>query len=184
MVNEKAYDVKTENVVVSTDIGGRLDLEDLQAKVVGVYAPGGFPGLVFRLIEPRSATLIFETGKMVCTGTKSPEEAREAVYKIVERMKEARFEIPRRPEVEVQNIVASADFKREIDLVDSFKFLEHTMYEPEQFPGLVYRMNEPKVVMLLFASGKAVITGAKREEDVYSAAEKLYRKLEDNGLFY
>jgi transcription initiation factor TFIID TATA-box-binding protein len=71
-----------------------------------------------------------------------------------------------------------------IDLEKSAYTLGRTMYEPEQFPGLIYRMDEPKVVILLFASGKLVCTGAKREEDVYEAVNKLHQRLEDENLMY
>jgi len=62
--------------------------------------------------------------------------------------------------------------------------MDNVMYEPEQFPGLIYRMKEPKVVMLLFASGKLVCTGAKHEDMVREAVEKLHGILEEEVLLY
>ncbi|MGB9842229.1 MAG: TATA box-binding protein, partial [Candidatus Bathyarchaeales archaeon] len=82
------------------------------------------------------------------------------------------------------NIVASAGLGGMIDLEKAAYTLGKTMYEPEQFPGLIYRMDEPKVVILLFASGKLVCTGAKREQDVYDAVQKLHALLEEKKLIF
>jgi transcription initiation factor TFIID TATA-box-binding protein len=89
-----------------------------------------------------------------------------------------------KPEIQIQNIVASASLGGKVDLERSAFSLGRTMYEPEQFPGLIYRMDDPKVVILLFASGKLVCTGAKKEEEVYRAVNKLHSKLEDEDLIY
>ncbi|MCJ7614580.1 TATA box-binding protein, partial [Candidatus Bathyarchaeota archaeon] len=69
-----------------------------------------------------------------------------------------------------------------IELEDCAYNLEKTMYEPEQFPGLIYRMDDPKVVILIFASGKIVCTGATKEEDVYKAVAKLHKQLKEKEL--
>ncbi|RLI34275.1 TATA box-binding protein, partial [Candidatus Bathyarchaeota archaeon] len=84
----------------------------------------------------------------------------------------------------IQNIVASANLGGMIDLEKAAYTLGRTMYEPEQFPGLIYRMDDPKVVILLFASGKLVCTGAKKESEVYEAVKKLHERLEREGLIY
>jgi transcription initiation factor TFIID TATA-box-binding protein len=148
------------------------------------YRPEQFPGLVFRLKRPKTATLIFNSGKMVCTGAKSEKEARRAVKKVIKELKKSGIIIIGKPELKIQNIVASANLSGLIDLERSAYSLGRTMYEPEQFPGLIYRMDEPKVVILLFASGKLVCTGAKKEEDVYEAVTKLHKKLEEEDLIY
>ena len=148
------------------------------------YRPEQFPGLVFRLKRPKTATLIFNSGKMVCTGAKSEKEARRAVMKIIKELKKGGIIIISKPELKIQNIVASASLGGTIDLEKAAFELGKTMYEPEQFPGLIYRMGEPKVVILLFASGKLVCTGAKREQDVYEAVNKLHEILEEKELIY
>jgi len=148
------------------------------------YRPEQFPGLVFRLKKPKTATLIFNSGKMVCTGAKSEKEARGAVMKVIRELKKNGIVIISKPELKIQNIVASANLGGMIDLEKSAFTLGKTMYEPEQFPGLIYRMAVPKVVILLFASGKLVCTGAKQEEDVYRAVEKLHKRLEAEELIY
>jgi len=148
------------------------------------YRPEQFPGLVFRLKKPKTATLIFNSGKMVCTGAKSEKEARRAVIKVVKELRKSGIIIIGKPKLKIQNIVASAGLGGNIDLEKATYSLGKTMYEPEQFPGLIYRMAEPKVVILLFASGKLVCTGAKHEEDVYQAVNILHQRLEDQELIY
>ncbi len=177
--------VKIENVVASATLNQRIDLKAVVKSYPGVeYRPEQFPGLVFRLKRPKTATLIFNSGKMVCTGAKSEKEARGAVMKVIRELKKSGIVIIGKPELKIQNIVASANLGGMIDLEKSAFTLGKTMYEPEQFPGLIFRMDDPKVVILLFASGKLVCTGAKKEEDVYKAVEKLHKRLEDEELIY
>lgn len=121
---------------------------------------------------------------MVCTGAKSEKESKRAVMKVVRELKKSGIIIVGKPEIKIQNIVASANLAGLIDLERSAYSLGRTMYEPEQFPGLIYRMDIPKVVILLFASGKLVCTGAKKEENVYEAVTKLHETLELEDLIY
>ena len=139
---------------------------------------------MFRLKRPKTATLIFNSGKMVCTGAKSEKEARRAVKKVIKELKKGGIIIISKPELKIQNIVASANLHGQIDLEKAAYSLGKTMYEPEQFPGLIYRMAVPKVVILLFASGKLVCTGAKKEEAVYEAVHKLHGDLEEQELIF
>jgi transcription initiation factor TFIID TATA-box-binding protein len=177
--------VNIENVVASATLKQRVDLNAVVKGYPGVeYRPEQFPGLVFRLKRPKTATLIFNSGKMVCTGAKSEKEARRAVMKVIKELKTSGIIIISKPELKIQNIVASAGLGGTIDLEKSAYDLGRTMYEPEQFPGLIYRMDDPKVVILLFASGKLVCTGAKREDDVYIAVYKLHQRLEDKKLIF
>jgi transcription initiation factor TFIID TATA-box-binding protein len=177
--------INIENVVASATLHQKVDLNAVVKGYPGVeYRPEQFPGLVFRLKRPKTATLIFNSGKMVCTGAKSEKEARRAVMKVIKELKKSGIIIIGKPELKIQNIVASANLFGMIDLEKSAYTLGKTMYEPEQFPGLIYRMAEPKVVILLFASGKLVCTGAKQEQDVYDAVEKLHHRLEDQDLIY
>ena len=104
--------------------------------------------------------------------------------RVIKELKKSGIIIISKPELKIQNIVASASLGGMIDLEKAAYSLEKTMYEPEQFPGLIYRMPVPKVVILLFASGKLVCTGAKREGDVYEAVGKLHQELEDKELIF
>lgn len=177
--------ISIENVVASATLNQRIDLNAIVKGYPGVeFRPEQFPGLVFRLKRPKTATLIFNSGKMVCTGAKSEKEARRAVMKVVKELKTSGIIIISKPELKIQNIVASANLGGVIDLEKSTYELSKTMYEPEQFPGLIYRMGEPKVVILLFASGKLVCTGAKKEEDVFEAVSKLHVELEEKELIF
>lgn len=175
--------VNIENVVASATLKQTIDLNSVVKAFPSVeYKPEQFPGLVFRLKKPKTATLIFHSGKMVCTGAKSARLVHKAVRKVVQELKDNGILIVGKVEITVQNIVASASVGGRIDLERTVYALSHTMYEPEQFPGLIYRMAVPKVVILLFASGKLVCTGAKKEEDVYEAVTKLHIRLEVENL--
>ncbi|RLE50130.1 MAG: TATA-box-binding protein [Candidatus Methanomethylicota archaeon] len=177
--------VKIENVVASVTLNQSIDLDVIANNVPGVeYNPEQFPGLVYRVSKPRTATLIFSSGKMVCTGAKSEKDVHSAVKKIIKSLKERGIVIIGTPEIEIQNIVASANLNAEVNLEKAAMLLENVMYEPEQFPGLIYRMSDPKVVLLIFSSGKMVCTGAKREEQVYEAVNKIYNKLKELGVLY
>ena len=177
--------ISIENVVASASLDQKIDLLAIMKVFRNVeYRPKQFPGLVFRLTRPKTATLIFGSGKMVCTGAKSEKMAKRAVNKVVRELKNNGIIILGKPKIVIQNIVASANLHGKIDLETAADIMENVMYEPEQFPGLIYRMGDPKVVMLLFASGKLVCTGAKHEDMVKEAVEKLHEILQDYDLIY
>jgi len=177
--------IRIENVVASATLNQKFDLNAIVKGNPEVeYNPEKFPGLVFRIKRPKTAILIFSTGKMVCTGARSEKEAKRAVKKVVRELKKSGIIIPGKPEIKIVNMVASANLLGRIELEEATYSLDRTMYEPEQFPGLIYRMDEPKVVILLFATGKLVCTGATKEEDVYKAVAKLHKNLEEKELIY
>jgi len=178
-------EITVENVVASASLDQKIDLLAIIKVFRNVeYRPKQFPGLVFRLRRPKTATLIFGSGKMVCTGAKSEKMARSAVNKVVRQLKNNGIIILNRPKIEIQNMVASANLQKRIDLETAADILDNVMYEPEQFPGLIYRMRDPKTVLLLFASGKLVCTGAKSEEMVHESVNKIHELLDDYDLFY
>ncbi|WP_019178304.1 TATA-box-binding protein [Methanomassiliicoccus luminyensis] len=177
--------IKIENVVASTSLGEELDLQAIALALEGAeYEPEQFPGLIYRLKEPKTATLLFRSGKVVCTGAKSLENVKVAINKVAKQIEKAGIKIRDEPKVEVQNIVASSDLGQEINLnaIAISLGLERVEYEPEQFPGLVYRLDEPKVVVLLFGSGKLVCTGARKPHDVEAAVTKITVELKSAGL--
>jgi transcription initiation factor TFIID TATA-box-binding protein len=185
MSKTSPYDVKIQNIVASAALDQKINLLDIMKVFRNVeYRPKQFPGLVFRLKRPKTATLIFSSGKMVCTGAKSEKEARSAVMKVVRELKTNGIIILGKPKIVIQNIVASANLHGKIDIETAADVMDNVMYEPEQFPGAIYRMTEPKVVLLVFASGKLVITGAKREEQVQEAVEKIRALLIDYDLLF
>ena len=171
------------NVVASATIDQRLDLKDITKKFPDVeWNPDQFPGAVFRLKNPRTATLLFRTGKMVCTGAKSEELARKAVKTVVQKLRKGKIKIKNEATVTIQNIVASINLRGRVHLEQAARRLPRSMYEPEQFPGLIHRMLDPKTVILIFSSGKLVCTGGKTEKEVYRSVNQLHNLLEEKDL--
>jgi transcription initiation factor TFIID TATA-box-binding protein len=174
------------NVVASTKLAEAFDLLKIEAELEGAeYNKKKFPGLVYRVRGPKAAFLIFTSGKIVCTGAKNVEDVRTVIINLAKTLKSIGFEkINLEPEIHVQNIVASADLKTRLNInaIDLGLGLENVEYEPEQFPGLVYRIKQPKVVVLIFSSGKLVITGGKSPEDCEEGARIVRMQLENKGL--
>jgi transcription initiation factor TFIID TATA-box-binding protein len=173
--------IEIKNVVASGDLKQQLDLDTILKFSQGVaYRPQEFPGIIYRLKKPRTSVLIFNSGKIICTGAKSEREAKKAIIKIVEALKQNGLLILNQPKIEIQNIVATGELSGKIDLEKTAFILEKTIYEPDQFPALIYRMEKPEVSALLFASGKIVCAGAKNEEEAKFAitflSESLIRK--------
>jgi len=175
-----SWSFKIENVVSTVKISQSFNLEDLKSKLENAeYNKSKFPGLVYRNKDPKAVFLLFNSGKVVCTGSKSIEDAKNASKKLIQELIKQGIDIDSSNEIIVQNIVASADLKSVLNLNSvALGFgMENIEYEPEQFPGLVYRMKEPKVVILLFGSGKMVITGGKSPIDCEKAFKSIKEKL-------
>ncbi len=177
--------VTIQNVVATGTMNQEIDLNAVIKNCPSAeYHPERFPGLVLRLKRPRTATLIFNSGKIVCTGAKSEKESRKAIMKVAKELKKVGIIIIKKPSFKVVNIVASASLGGNVDLEKTVVAFDHAMYEPEQFPGLILRMHEPKVVILIFASGSLVVTGAKVEQNIYDAVHKLHKNLEEQNLIF
>jgi len=175
--------IEIVNVVASATIDQKLDLYDIQKKFPSVeYNPDQFPGAVFRLKNPKTATLLFSTGKMVCTGSKSEQMAKKAVKIVVQKLRKEGIKIKKDAVVTVQNIVSSINLGGRVHLEQAARTLPRSMYEPEQFPGVIHRMLDPKTVILIFSSGKLVCTGAKTEKDVFRSVNNLHSLLEEKDL--
>jgi len=184
---EKEPEIKVENVVASASLEHGIDLQAVvKAFPIVEYRPDVFPGLVFRTKRPRTANLVFRTGKMVCTGAKSEKEARRALKKVARKLKKTGMVIHGKLHIKIQNIVASVILGGKVDLEGFYEIGGKVdlggrmMYEPEQFPGVIYRMEDPRTVILIFSSGKLVCTGAKKEEEVNQAVIKLRQELDEN----
>lgn len=176
-----AESLKIENVVASTKLSDSLDLVSLAAQIPGAeYNKKRFPGVVLRMQEPKIAALVFGSGKVVLTGAKSIPSLAEGLDALVKLMRDLKVEINDNPTYSIQNIVTSADLGSRINLnkIAMSLTLDKIEYEPEQFPGLVYRLDDPKVVVLLFGSGKLIITGGKVSGDAERAVNKIYQDLE------
>ena len=181
---ESDLDYKIENVVatVSVELTEKIDLNQIARKHAEVeYNPERFPGLVMRIEKPRATILIFSTGKMVVTGLRKAVEAPRVVDKVVKNIRKAGIKVAN-PEITIQNIVASGDLHTNIDLNMAAIVMEYAMYEPEVFPGLIYRMQDPKTVFLIFSTGRIVCTGAKKKEIVRDAVLKLNQQVRELGV--
>ena len=171
-INEK--NIEVVNIVVSTSFEKDIPLEKLAATLSNTeYNPEQFPGLVIRNKEPKTSALIFSSGKVVCTGARSMQTVDESIKKIIQSLKRAGIEITVKPKIEVQNIVASGNVGMDLNLNVLAIKLHNTEYEPEQFPGLVFKLNTTKATFLLFSNGKIVCTGCKTEDEVDEALDKL-----------
>jgi len=175
---ETKRDIKVVNIVVSTSLMHDIPLEKMAATLSNTeYNPEQFPGLVIRIKEPKTSALIFSSGKVVCTGARSMDKVEESIKKIIKSLEKINVKITIKPEIKIQNIVASGSVGMDLNLNTLAMKLENTEYEPEQFPGLVYKLAAAKATFLLFSNGKVVCTGTKSEKEVHAALDKLIENL-------
>ena len=177
-------DIKIENIVAYAQIASSLDVEQIAEKLPEFnYNPDEFSGLTLKLDSPRSAILLLPNGKAICTGAKEIEDAKTAIQKTVDKLQKAKIKVKKKPKVETQNIVISTDLKKEMKLssISERLTLDKVDFEPKQFPGLIYRMDDIGALVLLFSSGKIVCTGANNLENAINAIEILKEKLTSIG---
>ncbi|KAK9845915.1 hypothetical protein WJX81_005852 [Elliptochloris bilobata] len=169
-----------QNIVATVNLDCELDLKSIALHARNAeYNPKRFAAVIMRIRDPKTTALIFKSGKMVCTGAKSEEAARVAARKYAKVVQRLGFPATFK-DFKVQNIVGSTDVRFPIRLEGlSYSHGLFCSYEPELFPGLIYRMKEPKVVLLIFVSGKVVLTGAKKREEIYAAFEAIYPVLQE-----
>jgi len=173
-----AKPMTVQNIVATTSLERDISLIKLAETLPNTeYNPEQFPGLVMRIKEPKSSALIFSSGKVVCTGAKSLEKVGDAIKEIIKNVEKIGVKINIKPEITVQNIVASGDVGLALNLNKLAIQLENTEYEPEQFPGLVYKLAGTKATFLLFGNGKIVCTGTRSEQLLKEAVEKLVENL-------
>lgn len=167
---------KIQNTMSTVFLGTRLDLKKITVKTRNSeYNPNRFSAVIMRIRQPKTTALIFQSGKMVCTGAKSTAQSKEAAKKFARIVKKLDFPVRFR-NFQIQNIVATVDVEFPIRL-EGLSLGEHQKYctyEPELFAGLVYKMAKPKVCLLIFVSGKIVLTGAKSMKDLFTAFENIY----------
>jgi transcription initiation factor TFIID TATA-box-binding protein len=171
--------VKVENIVSSITLGINIDIQKLSTEVSGIDNPKRFPGVIYRLTDPKLSMLIFRTGKVICSGARSKADIDRAVEQLLAKLKEGKIKVTEKPKVQIQNIVASASLNFRVNLDQLAMDCEDTEYEPEQFPGLIFRLAEPKTVMLIFKSGKMIVTGAKTVAQANTAAEMTREMLKE-----
>jgi len=165
-----------QNVVATVNLGCKLELNKIALAARNCeYNPKRFAAVIMRIREPKTTALIFSSGKMVCTGAKSEEQSRLAARKYARIVQKLGYDEVKFLDFKIQNIVGSCDVQFPIRLEGlAFAHGNFCSYEPELFPGLIYRMVKPKVVLLIFVSGKVVLTGAKVRDETYEAFENIY----------
>ena len=224
------------NVVASTRVAEELDLPDIAIQLNCEYEPEQFPGVVYRVVDPKLAILMFRSGRAVCTGGKNKDNIHTGIERMIGDLRKAGIETWELEdvEIEVQNMVATyalhypedydgtarmddnhtsvidieggiraatdeekeeedsrirgiregeplAAMPRRLNLNNLTFHLpfDKVEYEPEQFPGLIYRLDYPKVVCLIFGSGKMVITGARDKSEILEAVLFIQDELAD-----
>lgn len=175
---ESKKEVKIVNIVVSTSLEKDVPLEKMAATLPNTeYNPEQFPGLVLRIKDPKTSALVFSSGKVVCTGARTLAEVERSIQSIIRSLKKLNIYVTVKPEITVQNIVASGSIGMDLNLNILGVKLPNTEYEPEQFPGLVHKLKGTNATFLLFSNGKIVCTGTKTEQEVHDATDKLIENL-------
>jgi transcription initiation factor TFIID TATA-box-binding protein len=165
-----------QNVTITVNMQVKLDLKKIVLSARNAeYNPKRFAACVMRMRDPKCTSLVFGSGKMIVTGSRSVEDARQGARKFLRIIHKIGFAGAKLKELTVQNMVATCDIGFPIRLEGlNYNHTQFSSYEPELFPGLIYRLQVPKVVLLIFVSGKLVLTGAKSVEDLQRAFEKMY----------
>ncbi|MCX6742093.1 MAG: TATA-box-binding protein [Candidatus Pacearchaeota archaeon] len=168
--------LKIQNIVATASLGTKVPLVKLvRSQANTEYNPEQFPGLVLRIKNPKSAVLVFSSGNLVCTGTKSTAQVKQVILQVIKQLRKIGVKVTGVPKISVQNIVASGSINMALNLNELALTLENTEYEPEQFPGLVYKLNEPNATFLLFSNGKLVCTGTKNRAQLEDSMKKLIK---------
>ena len=179
-MSKKERDIKIVNIVAATSLEHDIPLIKLAEKLPNTeYNPEQFPGLVLRVKNPKSAVLVFSSGNLVCTGTKSIDQVKKVIDSVIKQLRRINVRITEKPKITVQNIVASGAINMPFNLNILALELPNTEYEPEQFPGLVYKLDEPTATFLLFSNGKLVCTGTKNRAQLNDSMKQLIKNTKE-----
>jgi transcription initiation factor TFIID TATA-box-binding protein len=175
----KKSNLKVQNIVATTSLGKPVSLTKLaRTQSNTTYNPEVFPGLILRIQKPKSAVLVFSSGKLVCTGTKSVSQVKEVINAVIkQQIARIGVRITEKPKIKVQNIVASGSINLTLNLNLLALQLENTVYEPEQFPGLIYKLEGSTATFLLFTNGKLVCTGTKNRQQLEESMRQLNKNI-------
>jgi transcription initiation factor TFIID TATA-box-binding protein len=172
--------LKVQNIVATTSLNVPVSLTKLARSQSNTeYNPETFPGLVLRIKKPKSAVLVFSSGNLVCTGTKSIGQVKQVIDSVIKQLRKINVKVKEKPKINVQNIVASGSINIMLNLNLLALKLENTEYEPEQFPGLVYKLAEPTATFLLFTNGKLVCTGTKNRKQLEESMRQLQKNVRE-----
>ena len=182
--------IKIRNVVASFSIAPvPLDLEKIhyafKKESIWDEATFNYGVVVLRVEKPKMSFLIYQTGKAICTGAKSIEDAENSAEYLVNRLREAGFDVKKTKEAKIQNIVATSDLGTEIDVEKFLRQISvvrdlHIVYEPEQFPAAIVKLplaQDLEATMLLFSSGKVICVGLKDVKSIHTSLEFLASNL-------
>ena len=176
----KKTSLKIQNIVATTSLGKDVPLTKLAKTIqTTTYNPETFPGLILRVKKPKSAVLVFASGNLVCTGTKSILQVKQVIEQLIKTLRKINVKVVGKPKITVQNIVASGSINIPLNLNFLALELENTEYEPEQFPGLVYKLVEPNATFLLFSNGKLVCTGTKNNQQLEDSMTQLIKRIRE-----
>ena len=175
-------DINIENIVVSAQIVESLDLDKLAEAIPdSEYNPEEVPTLIIHFEKPKTVVMLFSNGKVVFTGPKNMEEVDEITKMIDNKLNAIGIKVYKNPDIKIQNMVASTDLKKNLDLRSIANSIGNADYDPEHFPGLIYRTDDPKIVMLLFDSGKIICNGTESEE-ISTAIDEMTNELSSLGM--
>jgi len=154
------------NLVASSNLNATLDLYNLAISIPNIeYEPEQFPGAILKLKEPKVSMLLFKNGKVICSGASSEAQIAQAIRKaskLIHGIQKA-VKVQKSVKYQVVNLVATANLNQSLDLFQTAMKLDNVEYEPEQFPGAILRIADPKLTLLLFKNGKMICAGAKKE---------------------
>ena len=176
--------VKIENIVAYAQIADGFEIDDLAEMIPDFeYKPEEFKGLTLKLDYPKAAILIHSNGKVFCTGAKSIEDVESSIDRAIDKMKAVKISVKSKPKIEIQNIIASTNIEKELHLSSISKglIMEHVDYKPEEFPGLLYKIDYLGAIVIVFSSGRIVCTGTKTIDDASKAIELVKEKLSSIG---
>ena len=172
------------NLVASASLGGNLDLYTLAMSLPDIeYEPEQFPGAILKLKEPRVSMLLFKNGKVICSGASNENDIEAGIKKASKLINEIQpsIKVKRKVEYQIVNLVATAALNKTLDLFQTALSLDNVEYEPEQFPGAILRIAEPKITLLLFKNGKLICAGAKREKLLKEGLDKAAKMINNMG---
>ncbi len=170
------------NLVASSSLNTTLDLYNLAAAIPDVeYEPEQFPGAIFKVKEPKVSLLLFKNGKIIISGAANENDIKAGIRKATKLISEIQkdVKIARTPKYDIVNLVATSSLNKSVDLFQAAVTLDDIEYEPEQFPGAIIRLYNPKMTLLLFKNGKLICAGAKTEDDIKKSVSKVKKLLKD-----
>lgn len=187
ILHQAKNSLEIQNVVGTASIDAEIALKEVALDLKGAeYDHESFPGIVYSTNDGSATSLIYRSGKITTTGAQSVTGVEEATYDTIDALSQLGIDVGNdsRPNVTVQNVVSDTDLGEPLNLeAIAIGFgLENIEYEPEQFPGLLYRLDDPPVMFLLFGTGKLVIVGAETLADAKQGLEVITSQLDELNL--